>query len=94
MKERIRVFITKYALTQGIYEIDAETCPDISRNMVVDMRPEARGACYHGQDWHPNLEDAQARVDEMLKKERAKLERKLREFSKTETLARSVSRLG
>ena len=33
----IHVWITKYALTQGIFEIDATVCTDVSNDMIKQV---------------------------------------------------------
>lgn len=89
--EKIRVFITKYALTQGIFEREVETCPDINDNMVADRGKHT--VCYHKPDWYRTLEEAQARVEVMLKKRRAALEKQLKAFAEVEKKARAIQRL-
>lgn len=78
----MKVWITKYALTAGIMEVDAEFCKSMST--MVSYRPE--GASYdqyaHGDDWHTDLDSAKAKAEQMrqakiasLKKQIAKLEK-------------------
>lgn len=62
----MKAYITKYALTQGIYEIEAlETN---NPNMIKDKRSSI--SIYHGKgkDWHLNREDAIHKAEEMRKK--------------------------
>lgn len=63
---KIHVWITKHALTQGIFEAEAEVCESISPRMIAVGRYE----CFHKPDWHTTKEEAKSRVDEMI---RAKL---------------------
>lgn len=77
------VYITKYALTQGIWEmceIKMEHVKD-DKVMVVSSSGSTNGRMvFHGKDWHFTLEAAQARVKDMitakldsLRKEKSKL---------------------
>jgi hypothetical protein len=62
----IHVWITKYALTEGILECDAEHCLSVSASMV---KAPSLGihACFHGEgkDWHRTREGAVARAEQM-----------------------------
>lgn len=71
-----RVYVTKYALTQGIFEAQAT---DVRGGIIklegswIDL--------FRKPDWHLSLEDARARAEEMrtakiasLKKQLARLE--------------------
>ena len=78
----IHVWITKYALTQGIFEIDATVCSDISNDMIQEIR-DRHPATYHGEgkEWHRTKESAIKKAEEMkdtkiksVKKQLAKLE--------------------
>lgn len=75
---KIRVWITKYALTDGIREATCEIDGDMAcrrENMFLQ--------CFHGEgkEWHRTLESAQRKAEEMrtakiasLRKQIAKLE--------------------
>ncbi len=60
--KRFKVWLTKYALTQGVFLKDVEDCGD---DMVADRGKYT--ACYHGEgrDWHRTRESALRRVEEM-----------------------------
>jgi hypothetical protein len=77
MSKRITIWVTKYALTKGIYSVSAE----IKGGMAVsgDRYP----ACFHGdgREWHRTESGAHRRADRMrtdkiaaLRKQIAKLE--------------------
>ncbi len=75
----MKVWITKYALTEGIEAIDGEIASDISENMFVQSG--RTGRIYHGKEWHSTEESAIKRAEEMriakiasLKKQIARLE--------------------
>jgi hypothetical protein len=61
----MKVYITKYALTQGIYEAEAERCTDISPTMIELRNPGYVTETFHGNDWHETKEEAVARAEEM-----------------------------
>jgi hypothetical protein len=83
-KKMIKVWIIKYALTQGIFERSAEICfyGDSSGNMVVV--PGRFDQYYHGKgkEWCEDYESAKQRAEQMkinkiknLKKQIEKLEK-------------------
>lgn len=67
----MKVWITKYALTSGIFEVDAETCT--SPSLMVVRKPGELTAYFHANDWHKSKEDAIARAEEMRAKKIASL---------------------
>lgn len=61
----MKIWITKYALTKGILEVDGEICADTSTEMV-----KYGGYQYvhrEGRDWHRTRESAIARAEVMRK---------------------------
>jgi hypothetical protein len=50
----MRVWITKYALTKGIKEVEGEAC----ENTLTDMFDAGKGEFYHRLDWHKTREEA------------------------------------
>lgn len=78
----IHVWITKYALTQGIFEIDATVCTDVSNDMIKQVGV-SYPTTYHGEgkEWHRTKESAIKKAKEMkevkiksVKKQLTKLE--------------------
>ena len=76
----MKAWITKYALTSGIQEIEAEGSE--SGNMIREVGQSAYGY-YHGRgkEWHLSYAEAAVRAEEMrlakiksVKKQLAKLE--------------------
>jgi hypothetical protein len=74
--ETFRAWITKYALTAGIKEIEAEDCFDISATMIKDANAEWL-ACYHGDDWHRTRESAVVKAEKMRLKKIASLKQQI-----------------
>lgn len=82
----MKVWISKYALTQGVYEVEVETCFNIAPEMVV-VKGEVwkYGAqAFHrkGGDWHETRDSALREASRMkaakiasLRKQIARLER-------------------
>ena len=59
-----RFFITRYALTMGVYAVEARDCED----GMIEFRPS--GGCiqyFHteGRDWHRTFDAAVARAEEL-----------------------------
>jgi hypothetical protein len=63
-RPKLNVWITKYALTLGIFNRDVEHCLDISDNMVSDITNKYN-QCWHKPDWHLTKEEAIARAEDM-----------------------------
>lgn len=77
----MRVWITKYALSAGIYDVAAEECGD---GMVKEIG--ARFSTYYhgeGREWHRTKESAAARAEELRK---AKIKSLKRQLAKLESL--------
>ena len=80
----MKVWITKYALSQGIYTHDnVEVCADINPNMIhCPGAPGEMASVYHGKEWWKTEAEARAQAEKMrkdkiesLKKAIAKLEK-------------------
>lgn len=76
----MKVYITKYALTQGIYEIEAKETrePDMIKN-VENSLELYRGK---GKEWHLNKEDAIKKAEEMKQKKIKSLKAQIEKFEK------------
>ena len=59
----MKFYITKYALTTGIYEIEATVCTDINPKMI--SRTDGFKECYHKPDWHETQAAARKRAETM-----------------------------
>lgn len=65
----MRVYITKYALTQGIWEADAEVCSNVSFDMIRAKIPSCFGLPYfHKGEWFLSLEEAVKRAEQLRQK--------------------------
>ena len=78
----MKVWITKYALTQGIFEIEAEECGMGFPGMI--QTKEEYPSYYHkeGKDWHRSKESAIKRAEEMRQKKISSLKKKLEKLEK------------
>lgn len=71
----MRVYITKYALTQGIFEVEVDEC-DGKPGLVADR---ARFVShYRKPDWHLTIGEAVSRALVMKSKKIASLRRQIR----------------
>lgn len=69
----MKVWITKYALTAGIEEMEAEACGE---HMIVEKVANwARYFHREGRDWHRTRESALARCEVMRKAKLVALEK-------------------
>lgn len=79
----MKAWITKYALTKGIQEIEAEVCENVSADMIKDLSYEARWQPYYhgeGREWHRTRSGAIARAEEMRQKKIASLKKQIKKF--------------
>lgn len=62
----MKVWISKYALTQGVYAIDAELCGQSSPNMIRDLNNRSGyGGYFYRPDWHETEDAAIVRAETM-----------------------------
>lgn len=73
-RERLEVWVSKYALTGGIQRKRAELCSDISEDMIsiINGHPNE---CYHGDDWHRDEAAAIAKAEKMRSTKLASLDK-------------------
>lgn len=82
----MRVWITKYALTRGIFAVQAEVCTGIGNNghMIsqTDPKPKYGGIYYHGRgcNWHETEEGAKAKAEQMRLDALEKLNKKMKKL--------------
>lgn len=69
----MNVWISKYALTKGIYEVEVNTTD--SEYMIVDKNKPIR--FYHKNEWHKTKEDAIKRAIELRDKKIKSLEKQI-----------------
>ena len=74
----MKVWITKYALSQGIFAVEGDPVGDGL------FRPAGEWHHYHGEgkEWHRTLESAVARAEEMRKAKIASLAKQIRKLDK------------
>ena len=72
----MQVFITKYALTNGIFEREAELC----EAKMVRCKSLYSVEYYHGNDWYESFEDAKVQAELMRDKKITALERQIKKL--------------
>lgn len=72
--ERFTAWITKYALTRGIFTEEVEVC---SETMVKSVQSKWGVTFYHGDDYHRARSDAITRAEEMRAAKLASLQRQI-----------------
>lgn len=79
-----KVWITKYALTQGVFTaVNVTHYPDRSGRMIgVPQTGGLPKAYFHAPDWHTTEASARAQVQKMIVAERAALTKKLAKLAK------------
>lgn len=78
----MKVYISKYALTTGIIEIEAEICENVSTDMIKDIN--RKSDYYHGEgkQWHKSKEAAIKKAELMKDKKIAALRKQLESLTK------------
>lgn len=61
----VKVFITKYALTYGIYETEGDLIRDDDMFVQRAESPNSFDQYFHGKDFHADKESAILRAEEM-----------------------------
>lgn len=77
----MKVWITKYALTDGIIEEEAEPC---GKDMIAVRNERALSSYFHGEgkNWHKTKESAIAKAEEMREKKIASLKKQIDKLEK------------
>lgn len=73
----MKTYITKYALTEGIFEKEVRQSRDYPTMVSVEGRSLE---CYHGNDWHLTMEAALERAEEMRIKKIESLKKSLQKM--------------
>lgn len=77
----IHVWVTKYALSQGIFEADAQHCQSVSERMIcIPATGDTLAQHYHKPDWHTSREEAVAHARAMRDKKIVSLEKQLKKL--------------
>jgi hypothetical protein len=73
----MKVYITKHALTEGIYEIEAEKCeqPD-----MISFKGPYCTSYFFGKDWHKTRSDAVKRAYDMKETKIKSIKRQLQKI--------------
>lgn len=78
----IKIYVTKYALTQGILEMQAELCESISKDMVSVKGGPCGNQCFHKGQWFSDIEDAKKKANQMVDAKIKSLEKSLAKIKK------------
>lgn len=79
----MKVWITKYALSSGITEADAEVCLDVNDGMVRIHRNASSYDYFHKPYWHETREEAVAHAESMRVKKIESLKKNITKLEKT-----------
>ena len=82
-RENKHVWITKYALSSGIFENDVEVCSAINPNMVSTVGSKGGWErCFHKPFWYESLKEANAHAETMRKARIASLKKQIAKMEK------------
>ncbi len=74
------IWITKYALSSGIFSVDTEV-EGGSRMASYRRTPDHYTSYVHGNDWHLSRDEAVKRAEEMRKKKIESLQKQIKKLS-------------
>ena len=74
--EKIKAWVTRYALTSGIQFVDAVVCHSVSSNMII----YGKMVSAHGKDWHRTPRAAVERAEEMRKQKIISLNKSIKKL--------------
>jgi len=87
----MRVWITKLALSRGVFEIEADFCPANQTDQIVQTKPYPKHATFYygkGINWHDTAQGAMVYAVKMqnaevqkLRDKAVKLQKKVIKFS-------------
>lgn len=63
--EKVRAWVTRYALSDGVYMVEGDVCHGICSTMLKWRVKSGGTATAHGKGWHRTPEAALARAEEM-----------------------------
>jgi hypothetical protein len=75
-------WISKYALTQGVYSVEAEE-PTASIPSMISVRQKTTySTCYHGEgrDWHRTEAEARTKANKMVQDKIKSLKKQLKKL--------------
>ena len=76
-----KVWITKHALTQGIYVLEnVERCDSIGMDMITYTNPYNHVIYFHNGDWYATEEEAKIRANKMVEKKVKSLKKQLAKY--------------
>ncbi len=80
MKTTFKAWISKYALTTGIFEVEVEDCFSIDPNMVAARTPDYPTQNFHKGDWHRTRDEAAAKAEQIRTKKIASLQSQIKKL--------------
>ena len=76
----MKVWITKYALTDGIIDGEASMC--VFDRATVCLKNRKYGIDFYGSDWHYDKESAIDKAEEMRQKKIASLKKQIEKLER------------
>ncbi len=80
----MKAYITKYALTSGIYVVDGAIAGHNQGMFCVDRSATTLAQYFHGNDWHTTWESAEAQAYSMAERKLKSLRKQLKKLEDME----------
>ena len=84
----MKVWITKYAMTSGVFTAEAEKTRIEGMCVVRSKKPSGFDQLFRGNDWHTDEAEAIERFNQMKQKKIASLQKQLAKVEALEFLPR------
>lgn len=88
--EVITAYVTKYALTKGIFVVKARVCSDISPTMISQLNASFP-TCYHKGEWFRTLEEARVNAEVRRQKKIKSLQKQVEKINKLQVEVIEIS---
>jgi hypothetical protein len=81
----MKFWVTKYALTQGIFEVEAEEPNAAYSGLISVKQANTYPLTFHGegQDWHRTEAEAKTKANKMVTDKISSLKKQLKKLEKT-----------
>ena len=79
MAAKKKYWVTKYALTKGIFQVEAELVKS-SDVTIRANKPSGITSYYHKNEWYPTKQEAVSRAKEMQKKMLINLQERIKKI--------------
>lgn len=78
----MKAWVSKYALTKGIFEIEAKEHTPVDKNTIIDINNCSERFCGEGREWHKTKKEALERAESLKQMKINNLKRQIEKLGK------------